>query len=78
MVKQKPGAHRAALQRKSNCSLICHDLHFSFKYLYRRTIWLLLGCLGLLCCLQAVSGIVMLVYIPQGLKVILVFLKLSG
>lgn len=41
-------------------------------------LWLFLGCLGLLGCLQAVSGIEILVYIPQGLKVILVFFKLSG
>lgn len=71
--------HRAAPWRESNGSLFAHILHVRALCASKKIIWLSLGCLGLLGCLMCRQRLaVMLVYIPQRLKIILVFLKFAG
>ena len=77
MVKQKPGAYRAAPQGKSSYGLIYHVYSLVLNTCTKDDL-ALIRMSWFVSCLQAVSGIVILVYIPQGLKVILVFFKLSG
>lgn len=70
---------RAAPWMESNSSVFAHILHVRVLIASEKIIWLLLGFLGLLGCLIRRQRLaVMFVYIPQRLKIILVFLKLAG